>query len=278
MAYIAQRIRAAARIACMSTALAASSMAQAEPPPVATVNGVAIPAEMAEFYRIQGRANGLAPAPGQDEDLRRTLIEQALLFQAATQAGQAKRPEIADEVAHARKLLQAQMTATEQAIVTRAYVADYLARHPISDAQLRKRYDALRAEGGKTEYKLRHILVKTEPEARALIARLDGGARFDSVAGRTQEVATENAGGELGWSSPARFTPAFGAALKKLDKGAHSKAPVKTEFGYHVIQVDDTRPLATPSFDQLKNLLRQEAQRQQVQELVATLRAKAKIQ
>jgi peptidyl-prolyl cis-trans isomerase C len=279
MTHIAPRITPLLRRAFICVALSAGALtAHAAQPALTTVNGVAIDPAMVEFYRIQGRANGMSPAPEQDEDIQRHLVEQELLFQAASQAGYDKRPEVSGEVAHAQALLRAQMRATAQAIVTRAYVADYLAQHPITDAQLRKQYDAARVLGGKTEYKARHILVKTEPEARAIIAKLKAGASFDSVAGNSVDAVSERSGGRLDWSSPARFTPAFANALRQLGKGAYSKEPVKTEFGYHVIQVDDTRPLTPPSFDQLKGMLRQEAQRQQISDMVAALRAKAKIQ
>ncbi len=264
-------------LALLASAIFSTQVIAAEKPFV-TVNGVGISQATADMFMQQGKANGMPDAPEMKAKVREELIRRELMFQAAKQAGVDKKPEVASQVATASRLMQAQVAATKQTIVVRAYLEDYLKKHPVTDAQLKAVYDANRAKGGDTEYKARHILLKSEADAKAIIAKLDKGSKFEELAKQSIEPGAAASGGDLGWSSPARYVKPFGDALKELKKGKYSAAPVKTEFGYHVIKLDDTRPLKVPSFNEMKHMLQRDAEAQMIDKIIAELRAKAKIQ
>lgn len=267
-------------LAACSIALACALLttrAAAAEKPVVTVNGLAIPQAMADMYLAQANAHGMPDDATTKAKIRDDIIDNALLFQAAQKAGTDRKPEVASAVETRTRLLLAEVEATRQSMIARAFAEDYLRQHPVSDADLKASYDAYRSQGGNTEYKLRHILVKDEASARALVAKLDKGTRFEDLASASIDAGSRAQGGDLGWNSPARFVPAFGEALKKLAKGQYTHTPVKTAFGYHLIKVDDTRPLAVPSFEAMKPMLRQDAERAAIARLVAGLRAKADI-
>lgn len=171
----------------------------------------------------------------------------------------------------------AQIDATRHALITRAFVADYLAKHPVTEAELKATYEAARTKGGDTEYKVRHILAGSEEEARAAISALKHGAGFDDLARKQNERGKPGRSGDLGWSSPARFVAPFAAELKSLQKGQYSQRPVKTEAGFHVLMLDDTRPLKLPSFDEMRPMLKKDAEDAKLAQLTEALRGKAKI-
>ena len=199
--------------------------------------------------------------------VREELIRRELLLQEAKKAGIDKKTDVA-----------AQAEAMRQSVIIRAYVQSYTQKNPISDAQLKSQYDAIKAQLGSTEYKAGHILVKEEADAKAIIENLKKGAKFDELAKQSIDPGSKDNGGELGWSSAGNFVKPFADALTSLSKGKFTETPVKTEFGYHVIKLDDSRPLAVPSFDEIKPRLLQQAQSQQIGKMVEELRAKAKIQ
>ncbi|KAF7599369.1 MAG: peptidylprolyl isomerase [Candidatus Dactylopiibacterium carminicum] len=263
---------------CALAAIILPAAAMAADEPIATVNGVAISRALAEIFAAQAMANGMSATPDMTGTLRKELIVRELAFQAAQAAGFDKRPQVAAEADAAVKRLQLQAEATRQTIVTRAYLDDYLKRHPVTDAELKRTYETYRAKGGNTEYKARHILLADEAAAKAVIDRLDGGATFEELASQSLDGVTRARGGDLGWSSRTRYAKPFGDALAKLGKGHYSSKPVKTEFGYHVIWLEDSRPLTVPSFTNLKNALRKDAESARLKQHVESLRAGAKIQ
>ena len=264
-------------LAFFASAIFSTQVIAAEKPFV-TVNGVGISQATADMFMQQGKANGMPDAPEMKAKVREELIRRELMFQSAKGAGFDKKPDVASKVDAASKSLLAQLEATKQTIVVRAYLDDYFKRHPVTDAQLKAVYDANRAKGGDTEYKARHILLKSEADAKAIIAKLDKGSKFEELAKQSIEPGAATSGGDLGWSSPARYVKPFADALKGLKKGKYSAAPVKTEFGYHVIKLDDTRPLKVPSFNEMKHMLQRDAEAQMIDKIIAELRAKAKIQ
>lgn len=243
-----------------------------------TVNGVAVSQAMAEMFMAQAKTHGMPDTQDTQNKLREDLIQRELMFQAARQAGFDKKPEIASQVETATRQLLAQIEATRQAIITRAYLEDYLKKNPVTDAQLKTTYEEYRAKGGDKEYKVRHILVKAEDEAKAMIAKLGKGEKFEELARQSIDPGSKAKGGDLDWSSPARFVQPFAEALRKTPKGKYSQVPVKSEFGYHIIKVDDTRPLKVPSFNEMKHMLQKDAERMLVEKKIANLREKAKIQ
>jgi peptidyl-prolyl cis-trans isomerase C len=121
------------------------------------------------------------------------------------------------------------------------------------------------------------VLVEKEEDAKAIIAKLDKGEKFSELAKQSKDPGSKDKGGELGWSSSKAYVKPFGDALTQLKKGEYTKTPVKSDFGYHVIQLDDSRPMTPPPFDQVKPQLQQRAGQQQVENLVKELRSKAKV-
>ena len=256
------RLAAAFAVATMAsaTALAAGSA-------FVTVNGVAVSQNLANAFIAEQKAKGAPETAELKNAVREELIRRELLAQEAKKAGIDKQPDV---------VMQAD--AARQAIFVRAYIQDYVKKHPISDAQLKAQYDAMKSQMGSTEYKLRHILVASEDDAKSIIANLKKGAKFEELAKQSIDPGSKENGGDLGWASAGNFVKSFGDALTALAKGKYTEAPVKTDFGYHVILLEDTRPMTPPSFDEVKPRLMQQAQGQQINKMVEGLRAKAKIE
>jgi peptidyl-prolyl cis-trans isomerase C len=231
-----------------------------------TVNGVAIPQSLADIFIAEQKAQGAPDSPELKKAVREELIRRELLIQEAKKAGLDKKPEVA-----------AQAEAARQAFFVRAYVQDYVKKNPISDAQLKAQYDAIKNQLGNTEYKTRHILVKNEDDAKAIIANLKKGAKFEELAKQSIDPGSKDNGGDLGWASAGNFVKPFSEGLTSLSKGKYTEIPVKTEFGYHVILLEDSRPLSVPPFEEIKPRLLQQAQSQEINKLVDGLRAKAKV-
>ncbi len=244
-----------------------SASAMAAPDTFVTVNGVAVPQSLANVFMAEQKAQGAPDTPELKKAVREELIRRELLIQQAKKAGIDKKPEIA-----------AQADAARQAFLVRAYVQDYVAKNPISDAVLKAEYDKIKAQLGNTEYKARHILVVGEEDAKAIIANLKKGAKFEELAKQSIDPGSKDNGGDLGWASAGNFVKPFSDALVSLSKGKFTETPVKTEFGFHVILLEDSRPLAIPPFDEIKPRLLQQAQGQQINKMVEGLRAKAKVE
>lgn len=231
-----------------------------------TVNGVAIPQSLADIFIAEQKVQGAPDSPELKKAVREELIRRELLIQEAKKAGLDKKPEVA-----------AQAEAARQAFFVRAYVQDYVKKNPISDAQLKTQYEAIKTQLGNTEYKTRHILVKNEDDAKAIIANLKKGAKFEELAKQSIDPGSKDNGGDLGWASAGNFVKPFSDGLTSLSKGKYTEIPVKTEFGYHVILLEDSRPLSVPPFEEIKPRLLQQAQSQEINKLVDGLRAKAKV-
>jgi len=230
------------------------------------VNGVAISQTLADLFIAEQKAQGAPDSPELKKAVREELIRRELLIQEAKKAGLDKKPDVA-----------AQAEAARQAFFVRAFVQDYVKKNPISDAQLKTQYEAIKTQLGTTEYKTRHILVKNEDDAKAIIANLKKGAKFEDLAKQSIDPGSKDNGGDLGWASAGNFVKPFSDGLTSLSKGKFTEVPVKTEFGYHVILLEDSRPLSVPPFEEIKPRLLQQAQSQQINKLVDGLRAKAKI-
>ena len=170
------------------------------------------------------------------------------------------------------------MDVMRQAILIRAYLQDYVKANPVTDADLRKEYDGIKSRMGDKEYKPRHVLVETEDQAKAIISKLQSGSKFEDLAKESRDPGSKERGGDLGWSNPGMFVKPFSDAMVKLEKGKYTTTPVKSDFGYHVIMLDDVRPLQAPSFDEVKPQLQQRLQQQKVEKHVLELRSKAKVQ
>lgn len=236
--------------------------------PLATVNGVAIPRSRAEVLMRERATAGQRDNPELRNAIREELINRELITQDAARTGVTKRPE-----------LQAELELVRQTVIVQAYLRDYVRRNPVTDAEISKEYDRIKAEMGEREFKARHILVGTEEEARGLIADLRKGAKFDDLAKKSsKDEGTRERGGDLDWQTPGTFDKDFSDAMVKLAKGKYTEAPVKTRFGFHVIQLDDSRSAQHPPLAEVKQNLQQRLQRQRVEKAILDLRAKAKIE
>lgn len=247
--------------------LSAGSVAAA-PAAVATVNGTAIPQSLANLVIQEQVGQGQKDTPELRNAVRENLIMRELIIQDAKKAGLDKNP-----------VIQAQMKFAEQAVLIRAYEGTFAQKNPVSEAELKEAYKQLSANAPKEEFNTRHILVANESQAKDVISKLDSGESFDSLAKQysTDPGSKEN-GGSLGWSAPSNFVKPFGDAMSKLGKGKYTKEPVKTDFGWHVILVEERRPTSIPPFDQIKGQIAQEIQAQRFQQALAKQRASAKIQ
>jgi peptidyl-prolyl cis-trans isomerase C len=236
--------------------------------PVATVNGVAIPRARSDAVVKQQTARG-----GQDNEqmraqVREALINNELLLQEANRSGIAKKPEV-----------QQQIDLTRQEVIANAMVAEYVRTHPVTDADVQKEYDKAKAQTGEREYKARHILVATEDDAKGVLAELKKGGKFEEIAQKKSlDEGTRPRGGDLDWNVPGNFDKAFSDAMVKLEKGKMTDTPVRTRFGYHIIQLDDVRPVSFPPLPQVRQQIQQRIVGQRVDVLLKDLRAKAKIE
>ncbi|MHB1100916.1 MAG: peptidylprolyl isomerase, partial [Burkholderiales bacterium] len=160
-----------------------------------------------------------------------------------------------------------------------AYLHDYAKSHPVTDAEMKQEFDKIKAHMGSKEYKVRHILVKTEAEAKKIIADLKKGAKFSKLAAeKSEDPGSKSNGGELDWAPASNFVQPFADAVRLLKKGEITPAPVQTPFGWHVIQLQDEKALKLPTFDQVKPQLQQRVQQEHIQKLISDLRAAAKVE
>ena len=232
----------------------------------ATVNGQPISQTVYNAFVAEQKAQGAPDSPELQNAVKEELVRREILAQEAKKKGMDKNPNI-----------QGQIELAKQAVLIRAYLSDYVKANPISEAQLKAEYDVIKNNLGSTEYKSRHVLVEKEEEAKAIIAKLDKGEKFSELAKQSKDPGSKDKGGELGWSSPAAYVKPFGEALTKLKKGEYTKTPVQSDFGFHVIMLEDSRPLTPPPYEQVKPQLQQRASQQQIENLVKELRAKAKV-
>lgn len=243
-----------------------SAPAFAQSKAVATVNGQAIPQAVYDAFVSEQKAQGAPDNAELQGAVKEELIRRELLAQEAKKKGLDKKGTVPGQIELAK-----------QAVLIRAFLTDYVQAHPISEDRLKAEYEAIKTNLGSTEYKARHVLVDKEDDAKAIIAKLDKGEKFSELAKQSKDPGSKDKGGELGWSSPSTYVKPFGEALTKLKKGEYTKTPVKSDFGYHVIQLDDSRPMTPPPYEQVKQQLQQRASQQQIEQLVKDLRTKAKV-
>jgi len=236
--------------------------------PLATVNGVQIPRQRLEVVLHQQMARGAPDNEQLRAQVREALINNELLNQEANRSGIAKKAEV----------LQ-QLDITRQEVIANAVVAEHIRLNPVSDADIQKEYDRARAQTGDREFKARHILVATEDDARSVLADLKKGSKFDEIAQkRSLDEGTRPRGGDLDWNVPSNFDKAFADAMLKLEKGKMTEAPVRSRFGFHVIQLDDVRPVNFPPLAQVKQQIQQRLVGQKIDGFIRDLRAKSKIE
>ena len=246
----------------------AAAAAPASAPSKVVVNGVTIPQSRFDAMNRELTAQGQADSPERANAIKEELINREVLAQAAQRRGLDKDPDVA-----------AQMDMARQAVLVRALFEREMKANPITDEQLQKQYEAFKASMGTNEYKVRHILVDKEDEAKSIIADLNKGGDFAKLAKEhSKDPGSKDKGGDLDWGPSARYVKPFADAITSMQKGQTTATPVKTDFGYHVIRLDDVRPLQVPPFAEMREQFRQRAQQQAIQKLVADLRSKAKVE
>jgi peptidyl-prolyl cis-trans isomerase C len=256
------------RYAALAAGLTLAAAVHAQEGALAKVNGVTIPQSRADILMKEMTAQGRPDTPQMRDAIRQELINREIVAQEAIKKGLHKRPEVSTQIELQR-----------QAVLINAYLQDYLKAHPVSDDAVKKEYERVKESAGTREYKVRHILVETEDEAKQIIAQVKSGASFEKLAGeKSKDQGSKGRGGDLDWATPARYVPAFGQAITKLKKGQMTEAPVQTQFGWHVIRVDDERPAKFPAFEEAKPQIEQQLRQQTVNKAFTDLRAKAKIE
>jgi peptidyl-prolyl cis-trans isomerase C len=217
-----------------------------------------------DFMLKERLAQGQQDTPELRNAIREELNTRELLAREAKKQGLDKTNE-----------MKAQMDLAAQTVLVRAYVGDWLQKNPVPEAELRKEYDNIKSQIGDKEYKVRHILVDKEDEAKAIIAELQKGAKFDELAkARSKDPGSKDKGGDLDWNAPTNFVKPFGDAMKATPKGKFTPQPVQTQFGWHVIEVDDIRDAKVPSFEEVKPQLQQRMQAQWLDKYFKELRTK----
>ena len=240
----------------------------ARPGAIATVNGVAVPQARAEYLLQQQIQRGAADDERMRGMVREELVNREVIMQEAQKAGIAKQPEV-----------QTQLDMARQEILVSAYLRDFVKKHPITDAEVQKEYEKAKSQHGDKEYRARHILLETEDEAKSMIAQLKKGGKFDELATKnSKDTGSAQRGGDLDWNVPATYDKQFSDAMVKLNKGKYTETPVRTRFGFHVIQLDDVRPAKFATLAEVKPRIQQALAQSKIEELVKGLRAKAKIE
>jgi peptidyl-prolyl cis-trans isomerase C len=236
--------------------------------PIATVNGVVVPQARADFLMQQQAQRGAPDSEQMRSAVREELINREVLAQEARKAGAEKAPEV-----------QTQLDMVRQEIVVSYYLREFARKNPVTEAEIQKEYDRAKSQHGDKEYKARHILVETEDQAKGLIADLKKGAKFDELATKnSKDTGSAQRGGDLDWNVPGTFDKQFSEAMVKLDKGKYTDAPVKTRFGFHIIQLDDVRPAKFAAIGEVRPRIQQMLVQNKIEQLIKGLRAKAKIE
>ncbi|MDP1977883.1 peptidylprolyl isomerase [Undibacterium sp.] len=235
---------------------------------LATVNGKAIPASRLEILVKQVTAQGQQQdSPQLRAMLKQELINREVLIQEAEKSGLANNAEVKQAI-----------EASRQSILVRALMIEQLKKSPVSDAEVQAEYDKLKAQAGDKEYHLYHILLEKEDDAKAVISKLKAGAKFEELAKQSKDAGSASKGGDLEWSTPNNWDPTFATAVKALQKGQFTEAPVKSQAGFHIIKLDDTRTAKFPTVEEVKPQFVEGLQQQRVQAYQQALIKKAKIQ
>ena len=238
-------------------------------PVAATVNGTAISETLVERILKKQAQQGMPDNAESRKMIIDSLATQLILSQEAAKKGLDKTSEIAD-----------QLEMTRQSILAEAYVQDYMKSNTITDDMLTAEYDKIKAQASGNEYKARHILIEKEAEAKDIIAKLKKNPKaFEALAkSKSKDPGSKDNGGDLGWFDPRGMVPEFAAAVEKLDKDKFTEEPVKSKFGYHVILLEDTRPIPIPTLDEVKPGLTRQVQQQNFVKMLDDMKAKAKIE
>ncbi|OLL31363.1 peptidylprolyl isomerase [Burkholderia sp. SRS-W-2-2016] len=248
--------------------LAAFAAAPAFAQNIAVVNGTPIPKSRADALIEQLVHQGQQNTPQLQMAVREELVNREILMQEALRRGLPNRPDI-----------KAQIAVAQQTVVLRALIEDFVKTNQPTDAEVTARYNALVKDAGGKEFHLHHILVDNEQQAKDLIAKIKGGASFEELAKQySKDPGSGKNGGDLDWSDPKAYVPEFAEAATHLQKGQMTDTPVHTQFGWHIIRVDDIRAVTPPPLEQVRAQIVQQIQQEKLQAFEEGLRKNAKIQ
>jgi len=253
----------AAQPAAPAAAAAPAAKPAASAGNVAVVNGH--PIKTAEMELVIRQINQ-KDTPELRAALRDKLIEFEVLMQ------EAKKRKITD-----REDVKFNADNAARNVIIGSLLREELEKHKLTDDQIKAEYDRQKALSGEKEYKAHHILVDSEDQAKAIIAKLDKGEKFEDLAKGTKDAGSAANGGELDWAPAGAYVKEFSDAMVKLEKGKYTTTPVKSQFGYHVIRLDDVRAMQPPPFEQVKQRIAESLQQQQVKEFVEQLKKNATI-
>lgn len=234
---------------------------------VATVNGVAIPKSRVDAVVRAQEAQGQKDTLELRATIRDRLITLEIVGQEAARKGLAKSADTVSQLELARLNILAQ-----------AYRADFFKNHPIGEDALKAEFEKLKTQMGDKEYKARHVLLEKESEALEVIEKLKKGEKFEDLAKLSKDPGSRERAGQLDWNLAGGFVKPFSEAMVKLEKGKYTEAPVQTQFGWHVIMLDDSRPAKFPEFKDARKNVQQRMQEALFDTEINKLRAKAKVE
>ena len=235
---------------------------------IAIVNGKAVPTSRVEALKQQVARSGRPITPDVEAQIKEEVIAREIFMQEAQKRGLDATEEYKSQIELAR-----------QTILIRELFAEFQKTSAVTDADVQAEYDKFVAANGGKEYRARHILVEKEDEAKALIADIKKGGKFEDLAKKASKDPGSGAnGGDLDWAPAASYVPEFSNAMVKLEKGQMTDAPVKSQFGFHVIRVDDVRDAQLPKLDEVKPQITQQLTQTKLGKFQEDLRAKAKVQ
>jgi peptidyl-prolyl cis-trans isomerase C len=235
---------------------------------VAIVNGKAVPKTRLNMLAAQLERSGRNITPDMEQQLREEVVMREIFMQEAEKQGL----DASDDY-------KIQVEIAKQSILIRELFTQYQKANPISDADVKAEYDKFVAANGGKEYRARHILVEKEEQAKSIIASLKKGAKFEEIAKKQSKDPGSGAnGGDLDWANPNSFVKEFSQAMVALKKGQITETAVKTQFGFHIIRLDDVRETPVPKFEDVKAQIVQQMQQGKLAEYQQSLRDKAKIE
>jgi peptidyl-prolyl cis-trans isomerase C len=235
---------------------------------VAIVNGKAVPKTRLEALSQQIARSGRQVTPEMEVQIKDEVIAREIFIQEAQKLGYETTEDF-----------KTQMELARQTLLIRELFASYQKANPVTDVEIKAEYDKFAASNSGKEYKARHILVEKEDQAKAIIAQLKKGGKFEEIAKKSSKDPGSGAkGGDLDWAGAGNYVPEFSAAMTQLAKGKTTETPVKTQFGYHIIRLDDVRDAQLPKFDDVKPQISQQLQQQKMAKYQEELRAKAKVE
>ncbi len=260
------RMTLAARAAALAVAGALLLPLAAQAQNITVVNGKAVPKARVDTLLQQAKRAGQEVSPEMEAQARDQVVLREIFTQEAEKRGIAQSPDY-----------RAQMELARQAILIRELFEDYKKKNPVTDAEAKAEYDKFKAQATGTEYRARHILVEGEDEAKALIAQIKGGAKFEDLAkAKSKDPGSGQNGGDLDFAKPDSYVPEFSKAMVALKKGEMTDTPVRSQFGWHVIKLEDTREAQFPDFESVKPQIKQRMEQMKLQQYQENLRKAAK--